>query len=224
MELFAAAILASALGALVAWLITARLWEGKLREAMVRMEERERNFTEQKSFLEASERKLSDTFKALAADALDAANQSFLTVADQKLSAVVAPVSESLGKLDSELRQIEGARRQAYGALGEQITSLIAAQKELRSEASNLARALRAPSVRGRWGEIQLKRVVEMAGMLERCDFFQQESATHDEGRMRPDMRVQLPGGRNIIVDAKVPLQAYLEALEAPTEAARQEK
>jgi DNA recombination protein RmuC len=224
MELFAAAILASALGALVAWLITARLWEGKLREAMVRMEERERNFTEQKSFLEASERKLSDTFKALAADALDAANQSFLTVADQKLSAVVAPVSESLGKLDSELRQIEGARRQAYGALGEQITSLIAAQKELRSEASNLARALRAPSVRGRWGEIQLKRVVEMAGMLERCDFFQQESATHDESRMRPDMRVQLPGGRNIIVDAKVPLQAYLEALEAPTEAARQEK
>ena len=224
MELLATAILALALGAIVAWLVTTRIWEGKLREAAVRMEERERNFSEQKSFLEASERKLSDTFKALAADALDAANQSFLTLADQKLGAVVSPVSESLGKLDSELRQIEGARRQAYGALGEQITSLIAAQKELRSEASNLARALRAPSVRGRWGEIQLKRVVEMAGMLDRCDFFQQESATHDEGRMRPDMRVQLPGGRNIIVDAKVPLQAYLEALEAPTEAGRQEK
>ena len=224
MELLAAAILGSLLGAVVAWFTAARLWESKLREAAVRMEERERNFAEQKSLIESSERKLADTFKALAADALNAANKSFLTLADQKLGAVVAPVSESLGKLDDELRQIEGARRQAYGALGEQITSLITAQKELRSEASNLARALRAPSVRGRWGEIQLKRVVEMAGMLERCDFFQQESATSEEGRMRPDMRVQLPGGRNIIVDAKVPLQAYLEAIEAPTEAARQEK
>src|SRR5690242_19770106 len=224
MELLAAAIVALAVGATVAWLAAARRWESRLREAEVRMEERERGFAEQRALLEGSERKLADTFKSLAADALEAANQSFLTLADQKLGAVVGPVNESLGKLDQEIRTIEGARRQAYGALGEQISSLIAAQKELRSEASNLSRALRAPSVRGRWGEIQLKRVVEMAGMLERCDFFQQDSATGDDGRLRPDLRVQLPGGKNIIVDAKVPLQAYLEALEESTEAARQER
>jgi DNA recombination protein RmuC len=224
MELLAAAMVGLAVGAIVAWLAAARRWEGKVREAEVRMEERERNFSEQKVLLESSERKLTDTFKSLASDALDAANHSFLTLADQKLGSVVGPVKESLGKLDREIREIEGARRQAYGALGEQITSLISAQKELRSEAANLSRALRAPSVRGRWGEIQLKRVVEMAGMLERCDFFQQESAGNDDGKLRPDLRVQLPGGKNIIVDAKVPLQAYLEALESPTEDARQEK
>jgi DNA recombination protein RmuC len=224
MELLAAVIVALAVGATVAWLAAARRWEGKLREASARMEERERSFSEQKALLESSERKLSDTFKSLAADALESANRSFLTLADQKIGSVIGPVNESLGKLDQEIRAIEGARRQAYGALGEQIGSLITAQKELRSEASNLSRALRAPSVRGRWGEIQLKRVVEMAGMLERCDFFQQDSAAGDDGKLRPDMRVQLPGGKNIIVDAKVPLQAYLEALEAPTEGARLER
>jgi DNA recombination protein RmuC len=224
MELLAAVIVALAVGATVAWLAAARRWEGKLREASARMEERERSFSEQKALLESSERKLSDTFKSLAADALESANRSFLTLADQKIGSVIGPVNESLGKLDQEIRAIEGARRQAYGALGEQIGSLITAQKELRSEASNLSRALRAPSVRGRWGEIQLKRVVEMAGMLERCDFFQQDSAASDDGKLRPDMRVQLPGGKNIIVDAKVPLQAYLEALEAPTEGARLER
>jgi DNA recombination protein RmuC len=224
MELLAAVMVGLAVGAIVAWLAAARRWEGKVREAEVRMEERERNFSEQRVLLESSERKLTDTFKSLASDALDAANHSFLTLADQKLGSVVGPVKESLGKLDREIREIEGARRQAYGALGEQITSLITAQKELRSEAANLSRALRAPSVRGRWGEIQLKRVVEMAGMLERCDFFQQESGGNDDGKLRPDLRVQLPGGKNIIVDAKVPLQAYLEALESPTEDARQEK
>ena len=224
MELLAAVILALAVGATVAWLAAARRWEGKVREAAVRMEERERSFLEQRTLLESSERKLADTFKSLAADALEAANSSFLTLADQKLGSVVGPVNESLGRLDQEIRTIEGARRQAYGALGEQINSLITAQKELRSEASNLSRALRAPSVRGRWGEIQLKRVVEMAGMLERCDFFQQASAVNDDGKLRPDLRVQLPGGKNVIVDAKVPLQAYLESLEAPSEAGRQEK
>jgi DNA recombination protein RmuC len=224
MELLAAAMVGLAVGAIVAWLAAARRWEGKVREAAVRMEERERSFSEQRTLLESSERKLGDTFKSLAADALEAANHSFLTLADQKLGSVVAPVHESLGKLDQEIRAIEGARREAYGALGEQISSLITAQKELRSEASNLSRALRAPSVRGRWGEIQLKRVVEMAGMLERCDFFQQDSAANDDGKLRPDLRVQLPGGKNIIVDAKVPLQAYLEALEATNEDARQER
>lgn len=224
MELLAAAIAAFALGAALAWLVAARRFEGRLHESAVRMEERERAFAEQRALIESSERKLADTFKSLASDALDAANRSFLTLADQKLGAAVAPVSESLGRLDREIRAIEGARREAYGALGEQIGNLLSAQKELRSEAMNLTRALRAPAVRGRWGEMQLKRVVEMAGMLERCDFFQQANAVNDDGRLRPDLRVQLPGGKNIIVDAKVPLQAYLEALDAPSEEARQER
>ena len=224
MELVAAAIAAFALGAALAWLAAASRFEGRLHESAVRMEERERAFAEQKAIIESSERKLADTFKSLAADALETANRSFLTLADQKLGAAVAPVSESLGRLDREIRAIEGARREAYGALGEQIGNLLIAQKELRSEAMNLTRALRAPSVRGRWGEMQLKRVVEMAGMLERCDFFQQANAVNDDGRLRPDLRVQLPGGKNIIVDAKVPLQAYLEALDAPSEEARQER
>src|SRR5579862_9552113 len=222
MELLAAATVGLAVGAIVAWLAAARRWEGRVREAAVRMEERERSFSEQKALIESSERKLADTFKSLAADALEAANRSFLTLADQKLGSVVAPVHESLGKLDQEIRAIEGARREAYGALGEQISSLITAQKELRSEASNLSRALRAPSVRGRWGEIQLKRVVEMAGMLERCDFFQQASAANDDGKLRPDLIVRLPGGKNVVVDAKCPLQAYLDALAAPDEPTRQ--
>ena len=224
MELLLAVVVAFAIGGAMAWLAAARRFESKLRESAVRMEERERGFAEQKALIESSERKLADTFKSLATDALDAANRSFLTLADQKLGAVVAPVNESLGKLDHEIRAIEGARREAYGALGEQIGNLLIAQKELRSEAINLTRALRAPSVRGRWGEIQLKRVVEMAGMLERCDFFQQANAINDDGRLRPDLRVQLPGNKNIIVDAKVPLQAYLEALEATSEETRQEK
>ncbi len=219
-----AALVGVAVGAAVAWLAAARRWEGAVREMSARMEERERSFAEQKTLLENTERQLSDTFRAVAAEAIEASHGSFLTLADQKLGSLVSPVKESLGKLDQQIREIEGSRRQDYGALGEQVNSLLAAQKELRAEAANLARALRAPSVRGRWGEIQLKRVVEMAGMLERCDFYQQATAPGEENRLRPDLRVQLPGGKNIIVDAKVPLQAYLEALDAPSEEARQER
>jgi DNA recombination protein RmuC len=223
MELLAA-LIGVVVGAVVAWLVAARKWEGQAREMGARMEERERSFAEQKTLLENTERQLADTFRAIASEALESSHGSFLTLADQKLGSLVNPVKESLGKLDEQIREIEGARRQAYGALGEQVNLLLEAQKELRTEAANLARALRAPSVRGRWGEMQLKRVVEMAGMLERCDFFQQDTAVTDNGRLRPDLRVQLPGGKNIIIDAKVPLQAYLEALDAPNEDARREK
>jgi DNA recombination protein RmuC len=196
----------------------------------------------ERGLLDDAKAVLSDTFAALAAEALGRSNEEFLKLAGERLGAVrsaatsdvearkkeietlVKPLGEALDKINSQIQALEKARSFAYGELGNQVKSLITTQTELRSETANLVKALRAPQVRGRWGEVQLKRVVELAGMLERCDFFQQESVDTDLGRLRPDLRVQLPGSRSIIVDAKTPLQAYLDALEAPTEEMRSAK
>jgi len=182
---------------------------------------------------------LQNAFKAMASDALDNNNRSFLELAKTSLERfqsdakrdletrqkavadIIAPVRESLDKVDAQIQQIEVARGEAYGELKEQVRSLITTQKELQSETGNLVRALRAPNVRGRWGEIQLRRVVEMAGMLNYCDFSEQMTVTTDTGRIRPDLIVRLPGGKNVVVDAKTPLQAYLDALGAPDEETR---
>jgi DNA recombination protein RmuC len=134
---------------------------------------------------------------------------------------MVKPIGESLSKLNDQIGQIENARNLAYGQISEQVKSMLTTQTELRAETANLVKALRAPQVRGRWGEVQLRRVVELAGMLNRCDFVEQDTAGSGESRLRPDMRIQLPGGRSVIVDAKTPLAAYLEALEAPTDEIR---
>src|SRR4051794_10447060 len=166
--------------------------------------------------------------KALAADALRANNESFLTLAetrlDQKEQAVqqlVAPIKQSLEKVDGQLRGLETARVSAYSTLTEQVRTLTDAQEKLRGETGNLVTALRAPATRGRWGEIQLRRVVEMAGMLAHCDFSEQVTVTSDERRFRPDLVVKLPGGKHVVVDSKVPLEAYLAAIEAPDDATR---
>ena len=182
---------------------------------------------------------LQNAFKALAADALKSNNSSFLQIAQETLKRfqseargdletrqkaivdLVAPVRESLGKVDAQIQQMEKERGQAYGALHEQVQSLIATQKELQSETGNLVRALRTPNVRGRWGEIQLRRVVEIAGMLSYCDFAEQETITSETGRLRPDLVVKLPGGKSVVVDAKTPLQAFLDAFETNDEEAR---
>jgi DNA recombination protein RmuC len=182
---------------------------------------------------------LQNAFKALAADALKSNNLSFLQVAQETLkrfqseakgdletrqkaiAELVAPVRESLGKVDAQIQQMENERGRAYGALHEQVQSLISTQKELRSETGNLVRALRTPNVRGRWGEIQLRRVVEIAGMLSYCDFAEQETITNETGRLRPDLVVKLPGGKSVVVDAKTPLQAFLDAFETTDEEAR---
>ena len=182
---------------------------------------------------------LQNAFKALAADALKSNNSSFLQIAQETLKRfqseargeldtrqkavadLVAPVRESLNKVDAQIQKMEVARGDAYGELRAQVQSLITTQKELQSETGNLVRALRTPNVRGRWGEIQLRRVVEIAGMLSYCDFAEQETITGDSGRLRPDLVVKLPGGKHVVVDAKTPLQAFLEAFETNDEEAR---
>jgi len=133
----------------------------------------------------------------------------------------VKPVGEALGKLDSFIREIETKREGAYHGLREQNTRMLEAYNEMKGEAGKLASALRSPTVRGRWGEIQLRRVVELAGMVPYCDFEEQVTIDGPEGRLRPDMVVRLPGGKAIIIDAKAPLDAYLEALDADGEQRR---
>jgi DNA recombination protein RmuC len=182
---------------------------------------------------------LQNAFKALASDALKDNNLSFLQLAksslerfqseakgdlDNRQKAVadlVAPVRESLSKVDAQIQQIEKDRTHAYSALREQVQTLIVGNDRLQSETGNLVRALRTPNVRGRWGEIQLRRVVEIAGMLPYCDFAEQETIISDAGRFRPDLVVKLPGGKNVVVDAKTPLQAFLDAFETTDEDTR---
>lgn len=192
--------------------------------------------------LKQAEASLSNTFQALSAEALRRNNQSFLDLAETHLKSfqegargdlekrqqaivdLVTPVKQSLEKFEQRVGEVEKARIGAYESLTTQVKSMLATQGELKQETANLVKALRAPQTRGRWGELQLKRVVEMAGMLDHCDFFEQENANTEEGRLRPDMVVRLPGGRNIVVDAKAPLAAYLESLETQDPAEQKRK
>ncbi|MGD0990561.1 MAG: DNA recombination protein RmuC [Candidatus Sulfotelmatobacter sp.] len=182
---------------------------------------------------------LRNAFKAMAADALKSNNSSFLMIAQETLkrfqseakgdlenrqkavAELVSPVRESLNKVDTQIQQMEIERGKAYSALYTQVQSLMVSQKELQSQTGNLVRALRTPNVRGRWGEIQLRRVVEIAGMLSYCDFAEQETVTTENGRLRPDLVVKLPGGKHVVVDAKTPLQAFLDAFETTDEDSR---
>jgi len=194
----------------------------------------ERKATEEKlKLLKGARTELSDAFNALSAEALKSNNQTFLQLAKTSLERfqenakgdlerrqkaveqMVKPIVESLTKVDGKIQELETARVGAYSSLTQQVKSLSLGQAQLQSETANLVKALRVPRVRGRWGEIQLKRVVELAGMLEHCDFQQQPSVTTEEGRLRPDMVVRLPDNRKVVVDAKAPLEGYLEALEA---------
>lgn len=192
--------------------------------------------TEKLTALEAAEQRLRDTFASLSSDALQASLSQFLTLADERLSRqqqiaqtdlseLVAPLREALNQQHEHTHELELARQQAYGSISQHLSSIQEEHRLLRQETTNLVKALRQPHVRGRWGEIQLRRVVELAGMSACCDFVEQQGIDDASGaRLRPDLQVRLPNQRTIVVDAKVPLSAYLEALEAadePTRAAR---
>jgi DNA recombination protein RmuC len=167
--------------------------------------------------LRARRRETEAAFQALSAEALARNNQAFLQLAGTTLG----PVRDSLNQVDHKIQELEKARAGAYAALSEQVRSLVETQSQLRGETGRLVTALRTPSARGRWGEIQLQRVVEMAGMLEHCDFYSQATLNGEDGRLRPDLLVRLPGGKTIVVDAKTPLEGYLAAVEASDETVR---
>jgi DNA recombination protein RmuC len=171
------------------------------------------------------QKKSGDEFQGLSAKVFHQSTESFLKLAnatfekrEENLSFLLKPVKESLEKLDTKLHELEKARVGAYVSLKEQLTSLVQTEKELKVETSNLVKVLRTPINRGQWGEIQLRRVVELAGMLEHCDFIEQKTLEGDERKLRPDMVVRLPGSRHLIIDSKAPLDAYLEAMDCVNE------
>ncbi len=209
--------------------------------AETRMEDTTRQILEQKALLDHTRQELMGSFQALSGEALKQNNEAFLKLAavsfealhvkadsdlvqrQRAIDGLVRPLQESLQRYDQQLLQLEQSRQSAYGGLDQHLRSLAESQQRLHQETGNLVKALRAPTVRGQWGELTLKRVAELAGMVDHCDFAEQLSATGDEGRVRPDMVVQLPGGRQIIVDAKTVLSAYLDAHEARSEAEQTE-
>ena len=171
----------------------------------------------QKTLIGLSQVQLREAFAALSHDALRANRHDFLQNAD----ALLAPMRETLGRVQDRLVDVDKAREGSYRAVAAQLTELSGAQKDLRDAAEGLSRSLRSPNARGKWGEIQLKRVVELAGMVSYCDFDEKPSSTTDEGRLTPDMVVRLPGGASVVIDAKVPIDGYLAAVEARTDAER---
>ncbi len=204
---------AMAFGALAMWVF--------LRDELIRLRERA-------AAQSNSREQVSQEFRALAADALSRNNEQFLFLAestlDRKQAAVdelVKPLKASLEKVDAQIHAMEVQRSGAYATLTQQVRHMAESQVKLSDETRKLGEALRTPAARGRWGEIQLRRVVEMAGMVAYCDFTEQEVATSDGTRIRPDMVVRLPNEKRIVVDAKVPLKSYLESLEEDTEAGR---
>ena len=203
--------------------------ETQLAETVHRLEE-------EKNLLADAKSKLADTFKALAGDTLNNSTAAFLQLAKETLDKVltdargdlgkreeaiqglVKPLADSLAKFEEHVRTIEKDRQEAYSGLTEHLKLLATSHQQLQKETANLVTALRKPQVRGRWGEMTLRRVVELAGMSEHCDFAEQVTANTEDGRLRPDLVVRLPAGREIVVDAKVSLEAYLDAVAADSE------
>lgn len=212
---------------------------GRIAELRTSLEDQRKSAEEKLALIEQARERLTDAFRALSARALASNNQQFLQLAktqleqfqagaksdlasrQQAIDTLVKPVAESLDKVQGRIQELEQTRAGAYSALKEQVASLLESQRMLQKETQSLVTAMRAPQGRGRWGEIQLRRVVEMAGMVAYCDFEEQATRDTEDGRLRPDLVVRLPGGKHIVVDAKTALSAYLEAVEAPDEDTR---
>jgi len=215
--------------------------QAKIAETLARLSESEKAAAEKLELMARAETSLKDAFQALSMEALEKSRAAFLDQAqatfgqfresalkdfaakESTFAQLVAPIRESLSKFESHVHEIEQKRGEAYVGLSEQFASFKEGQALLRGETERLVTALRAPSVRGRWGEFQLRRVVEMAGMVQHCDFVEQSTIQGEDGRLRPDLIVHLPGGKTVVVDAKVPLSAYLDAKDARDENARRE-
>jgi len=224
-------LLAALAGAFLEWLFLRNKGVAEKAGLTARLEE-----------VKAARDQLSQAFEALSSEALRNNNRQFLDLAESTLAKfqanacgdlekrraaideLVRPLKQSLEKVDQKIHAMEVARSGAYATLTEQVKSMAESQIRLREETGKLAGALRSPAARGRWGEIQLRRVVEMAGMLEYCDFVEQQTAGTEDGRLRPDLIVRLPNGKHVVVDSKVPLKAYLESLEESDEAGRAAK
>ncbi len=211
-------------------------------EALTRLETAQKSFEEQKALIELMKKEMTDTFNALSSAALKSSSEDFLRLASESLGRVVSdtkgklgehqaamdgmikPLSETLKRYEEQIRLMEENRHKAYGSLEEQLRTLASTHENLQRETSNLVSALRKPQVRGRWGEMQLRRVAELSGMSMHSDFTEQVSVDTDKGRIRPDMIVHLPMGREIVVDSKVSLEAYLDAIAAQSEEERKAK
>ena len=238
------ALLIGTLGFLLGWLPQQRKYNA-VREENIRINselESERNKLREVQIAQQQARQqLSDSFNALAADALKRNSSEFLKLADERFKQLqihasrdlgerekavenlVKPIRETLEKTEQQIRQMEKDREQAYGSLSKYLESMGESQRLLQQETRNLVQALRRPEVRGQWGEMTLKRLAELAGMVEHCDFFEQEQRRDDQGKaQRPDMIVRMPDQRELIVDAKTPLDAYLSAINASSDEERQ--
>ena len=178
---------------------------------------------EKTAWTEDAKERFKDAFKVLATSELEAKTQQLKTVAKDELNVVVAPLKEELGKLDKHVRDLEAKREGAYSSIGAQLDGLHRLQDSLKEQTTTLAQALKAPTVRGRWGEVHLRRLVELCGMERHVDFSEQENVSASGQSSRPDMIVRLPERGIVPVDSKVPLDAFLKAMEAETEEARRD-
>jgi DNA recombination protein RmuC len=218
-----ALLLGLAVGALATWLVMRARASGETAGLRVELEHERGATTEKMALLEQAERGFADRFDALAADALRKNTESFLELAsgrlgqkEQAIQQLVQPLREALAGVTKEVGELERSRRQDYGALRASVTTLAQTNEQVRAETARLATALRSSEVRGAWGQMQLRNTVETAGMLAYCDFEEEVHTVSDGKAFRPDLVVRLPGGRRVVVDAKAPLKALLDSVDAP--------